>query len=67
MIEKGKKSTAPIPVTRTIVEPDLDGCSVGFMFQGKHPNWTKPELDHPERDGEPWLPRVSQPRGKGQR
>ena len=34
----------PIPVTRTVVEPDLDGCPVGFLFRGKSPDWSKEEI-----------------------
>ena len=33
----------PIPVTRTIAEPDLDGCPVGFLFRGKNPDWSREE------------------------
>ena len=33
----------PISVTRTIVEPDLDNCPVGFLFRGKNPDWSREE------------------------
>ena len=33
----------PIPVTETIVEPDLEGCPVGFLFRGKAPDWDREE------------------------
>ncbi len=35
--------TTPIPVTRTIAEPDLDNCPVGFLFRGNSPDWDKEE------------------------
>lgn len=33
----------PIPITRTLVEPDLNGCPVGFLFRGSSPDWKKEE------------------------
>ena len=33
----------PIPATRTLARPDLDGCPVGFLFRGKEPDRSKEE------------------------
>jgi len=63
----------PIPVTRTIVEPDLDGCPVGFLFRGKDPDWIKEEtyfagleapLNHPGWRGETYFYLIEDDEGK---
>jgi len=33
----------PIPITRTIAEPDLENCPMGFLFRGRDPDWSKEE------------------------
>jgi hypothetical protein len=64
---------APIRATQTIVEPDIAGCPVGFLFRGREANWDREEryfpsmeapLNHPNWATETYLYIIEDEEGK---
>ncbi|MBI4553403.1 MAG: hypothetical protein HY710_14155, partial [Candidatus Latescibacteria bacterium] len=63
----------PIPVTRTLVKPDIDGCPVGFLFRGRETSQAREgtyfagmeaPLNHPHWRSETYLFIIEDEEGK---